>query len=164
MFIDLTDARTRIGLFMDYYNFQRSHQSLDGLVPADRFFGAAVDVRRTLDERVAANALELARQGVPKTPFYMTGQVAGQAFSVRTWFIVAAVTVGACAMLRGSAGATGVLPAVGLIAGMILVWSLLLGPQFLRQDFRQDLGHGCHPFPVPAATRQGFDQRSRSRT
>jgi hypothetical protein len=44
-------------------------------------------------------------------------------------------------MLRGSAGATGVLPAVGLIAGMILVWSLLLGPQFLRQDFRQDLGH-----------------------
>jgi len=82
VFVDLADARTRIGLFMDYYNFQRSHQSLEGLVPADRFFGAAVDVRRTLDERVAANALELARQGVPKTPFYMTGQVAGQAFSV----------------------------------------------------------------------------------
>ena len=31
---------------------------------------------------MAANALELARNGVPKSPFYMTGQVAGQAFSV----------------------------------------------------------------------------------
>jgi hypothetical protein len=31
---------------------------------------------------VAANALELARQGVAKTPFYLTGQVGGQPFSV----------------------------------------------------------------------------------
>jgi len=35
-----------------------------------------------LRARVAANALELARYGVPKPPFYMTGQVAGQSFSV----------------------------------------------------------------------------------
>ncbi len=51
-------------------------------MPADRFFGAAPDVLRTLRERVAANALELARQGAVKPPFYVTGQVAGQAFSV----------------------------------------------------------------------------------
>jgi hypothetical protein len=51
-------------------------------VPADRFFGAAAEVRRTLQARVAANALELARQGLPKQPFYLTGQVGGQAFSV----------------------------------------------------------------------------------
>jgi len=51
-------------------------------VPADRFFGAASEVRRTLQARVAANALELARQGVPKAPFYLTGQVGGQPFSV----------------------------------------------------------------------------------
>ena len=82
VFTDLDDARRRIGLFLDYYNFQRAHSSLDGLVPADRFFGAASDVLRTLRARVAANALELARQGVPKTPFYVTGQVGGQGFSV----------------------------------------------------------------------------------
>jgi hypothetical protein len=35
-----------------------------------------------LKERVAANALELARHGVPKQPFYLTGQVQGQPFSV----------------------------------------------------------------------------------
>ena len=39
-------------------------------------------VLRTLKARVAANALELARHGVPKAPFYLTGQVAGQVFSV----------------------------------------------------------------------------------
>jgi hypothetical protein len=82
VFIDLGDAQKRIGLFIDYYNFQRPHQGLDGLVPADRFFGAALAVRQTLTERVAANALELARQGLPREPFYLTGQVGGQPFSV----------------------------------------------------------------------------------
>jgi transposase InsO family protein len=82
VFIDLGDAQKRIGLFIDHYNFQRPHQGIDGLVPADRFFGAAPEVLRTLKERVAANALQLARHGVPKESFYLTGQVAGQPFSV----------------------------------------------------------------------------------
>jgi hypothetical protein len=82
VFLDLTEARTRIGHFIDHYNFQRPHQGADGLVPADRFFGAAPEVLRTLKERVAANALELARQGVPKSPFYLTGNVGGRPFSV----------------------------------------------------------------------------------
>jgi len=82
VFIDLGDAQRRIGLFIDHYNFQRPHQGIDGLVPADRFFGAASEVRRTLQARVAANALELARHGLPRAPFYLTGQVGGQPFSV----------------------------------------------------------------------------------
>ncbi len=82
VFLDLAEARTRIGHFIDHYNFQRPHQGADGLVPADRFFGAAPEVLRTLKERVAANALELARQGVPRSPFYLTGNVGGRPFSV----------------------------------------------------------------------------------
>jgi transposase InsO family protein len=82
VFLDLGDAQRRIGLFIDHYNFQRPHQGIGGLVPADRFFGAAPEVLRTLKERVAANALHLARHGVPKEPFYLTGQVAGQPFSL----------------------------------------------------------------------------------
>jgi transposase InsO family protein len=82
VFTDLGDARTRIGLFVDHYNFQRPHQGIDGSTPADRFFGAAEEVKRTLLARVAANSLELARQGVPKAPFYLTGQAGGQPFSV----------------------------------------------------------------------------------
>jgi transposase len=82
IFLDLEDARRRIGLFTDHYNFSRPHRSLDGLVPADRFFGSAPEVLKTLRARVAANALELARNGIPKKPFYITGQVGGQPFSV----------------------------------------------------------------------------------
>jgi hypothetical protein len=82
VFQDLAEARQRIGLFIDHYNFQRPHQGIDGLTPADRYFGAADEVKRTLQARVATNALELARQGVPKAPFYLTGQAGGEAFSV----------------------------------------------------------------------------------
>jgi transposase InsO family protein len=82
VFLDLGDAQRRIGLFIDHYNFQRPHRGVDGLVPADRFFGAASEVLRTLQARVAANALELARHGVPKEPLYLTGQVGGKPVSI----------------------------------------------------------------------------------
>lgn len=82
VFVDLGDARQRIGWFIDSYNFQRPHQGIDGSTPADRFFGAAEEVKKTLEARVQANALELARQGSPKAPFYLTGQAGGQPFSV----------------------------------------------------------------------------------
>ena len=72
---DLDDARRRIGLFIDHYNFQRPHQGIDGLVPADRFFAAAPQVRETLQARVAANAQDLAVQGTPRKSFYLTGRV-----------------------------------------------------------------------------------------
>ena len=75
LFLGLEDARRRIALFIDHYNFQRPHQGIAGLVPADRFFEAADEVRKTLAARVAANALELARNGVPRKPFYLTGRV-----------------------------------------------------------------------------------------
>jgi transposase InsO family protein len=82
IFQDLADARARIGLFIDWYNFQRCHRGLDGLVPADRFFQAAPTVLAVLKEQVAANALELARHGLPKKPFYVTGQVGDQSFAL----------------------------------------------------------------------------------
>lgn len=82
VFLDLADAQRRIGLFIDHYNFQRPHTALGGLVPADRFFGAAPEILKTLKARVAANALELARSGVPRAPFYLAGNAGGQPFTV----------------------------------------------------------------------------------
>jgi transposase InsO family protein len=82
VFVDMADAQRRIGLFVDHYNLQRPHQGIDGLVPADRYFGAASEVLRTMKERVSANALELARHGVPKQPLYLTGQVGGKPVSI----------------------------------------------------------------------------------
>jgi hypothetical protein len=82
VFVDLGDAQKRIGLFIDHYNFQRVHSGIEGLVPADRFFGAAAEVKQALQARVAVNALTLARQGVPRPPLYLTGQVGGQSVSI----------------------------------------------------------------------------------
>jgi transposase InsO family protein len=91
VFLDMDDARERIKHFVDYYNFQRPHQGIDGLTPADRYFEAAPEVLATMRERVAANAVELARHGKPKKPFYITGQVDGRPFSVHAegeWMIL----------------------------------------------------------------------------
>ena len=82
VFRDLGEARVRIGHFIDHYNFQRPHQGLDGLVPADRYFGAAAEVKATLAARVAANARALACEGVPAAPFYLTGQVGDRPVSL----------------------------------------------------------------------------------
>src|SRR6516165_9752783 len=53
VFLDLGDAQKRIGLFIDHYNFQRPHRGAQGLVPADRYFGAAAEVKQALAARVA---------------------------------------------------------------------------------------------------------------
>jgi transposase InsO family protein len=82
VFIDMADAQRRIGLYIDYYNFQRPHSGIGGVVPADRFFSAAPEILATLKSRAAANALALARDGVPRKPFYLTGNAGGQHFSV----------------------------------------------------------------------------------
>jgi len=78
IFQGLDDARKRIGLFIDHYNFQRTHSGIEGLVPADRYFAAAPQVLETLKARVADNALPLARNGVPRKTFYLTGRVGEQ--------------------------------------------------------------------------------------
>jgi transposase InsO family protein len=82
IFRGLDDARVRIAHFFDHYNFQRPHQGLGGLVPADRYFEAAAEVKRTLAARLKANALELARHGEPRRPFYLTGRVGGATISL----------------------------------------------------------------------------------
>ena len=81
-FRGIDDARTRIGHFVDHYNFQRPHQGLDGLVPADRFFEAESEVRKTLQARVAANARDLALHGAPRSVFYLTGRIGGESISL----------------------------------------------------------------------------------
>ena len=75
IFLGLDDARRRVGHFIDHYNFQRPHQGIEGLVPADRYFAAAPQVKETLQARVAANAHDLAVQGLPRKSFYLTGRV-----------------------------------------------------------------------------------------
>ena len=78
---DVGEARERIGHFVDHYNFHRTHQGIDGLVPADVYFAAAPEVRQTLEARVAENALDLARHGKPRKAFYLTGRMGDETVS-----------------------------------------------------------------------------------
>lgn len=82
VFRSLDEARTRVGLYIDHYNFHRPHQGLDGMTPADRYFEAEPEVLRTLRARVAANAGELARDGLPRKAFYLTGRVGDAGISL----------------------------------------------------------------------------------
>jgi transposase InsO family protein len=84
VFLGLDDARRRIGQFIDHYNFQRPHQGLEGLVPADRYVAAAPQVRETLQARVAANAEDLAVHGAPRKSFYLTGRVGDTDIALHT--------------------------------------------------------------------------------
>jgi hypothetical protein len=51
-------------------------------VRADRFFSAAPEVRKTLEERVARNAAQLARDGAPRKTFYLTGRVGDEGIAL----------------------------------------------------------------------------------
>lgn len=82
IFLGLEDARRRIGQFIDWYNFQRCHQGIEGATPADRFFAAAPEVKAALARRVAENAEELAKHGAPRKGFYLAGRVGDRAISL----------------------------------------------------------------------------------
>jgi transposase InsO family protein len=79
---DLDEARERLGHFFGHHNHYRPHESLGGMVPADRFFGVEGDVRRAVEETVAKNALRLALGEAPRRPVFLVGQIDGQAVSV----------------------------------------------------------------------------------
>ncbi|MHC4931800.1 MAG: DDE-type integrase/transposase/recombinase [Planctomycetota bacterium] len=82
VFTGLDEARERVSHFVDFYNFRRTHQGIEGMVPADRFFEAAPEVKAALEKRVAANAEAIAKSGAPKEPFYLTGKVGDEPVSL----------------------------------------------------------------------------------
>jgi RNA-directed DNA polymerase len=57
-FADRDEAKRRLDAFFDELNHRRAHMGIDGLTPADRFFGRADRVLATID------AISRKRQGV----------------------------------------------------------------------------------------------------
>ena len=65
---------------------------------------------------------------------------AGQGFSKRVWFILIWLAIVMVFAMRGLAGnGDSLLPVVGGAAAMVGVWVILIGPQMVRQDLRQDI-------------------------
>jgi ABC-2 type transport system permease protein len=121
------------------------------------FEEASVEVSRRLAEKVAAvragNWQAAQRQPKRRRPPFTLGPLgppaiavlwknlisAGQAFTMRVWLSLAVFAVCASLGFGQAGGSSGVQPVLGTIAAMLMGWALLLGPQLLRQDFRQDL-------------------------
>jgi hypothetical protein len=64
---------------------------------------------------------------------------AGQAFSLRTWILLGVIGITVSMAVSQSSARTDLGTAIGLICCGFIVWSLFVGPQVMRQDFRQDL-------------------------
>src|SRR5512136_2654131 len=77
------EARERIRHWVQYYNHKRPHQGIGGLCPADRFFEIQVELKKTIEQGIADNVLEMALRGKPKEPFYMVGRMEGQSVVLR---------------------------------------------------------------------------------
>jgi transposase InsO family protein len=77
-FNSFEDAHDRIQQWIKYYNHKRPHLGIGGLCPADRYFEVHTELRKTIENGVAENALELALRGQPRSPFYMVGRMEGQ--------------------------------------------------------------------------------------
>jgi hypothetical protein len=64
---------------------------------------------------------------------------AGQAFSLRFWILLAVIGISISMVVSQSSARADLGTAIGLICAGFVVWSLIVGPQVMRQDFRQDL-------------------------
>ena len=121
------------------------------------FEEASVEASRKLAETVAAvragnwrgtrkppkrkrSPFKLRSMGPPAVALLWKNLIsAGQAFSLRMWLSLAVFAVCASVGIGQVSGRSGLRAALGMIAAMLMAWSLLLGTQLLRQDFRQDL-------------------------
>lgn len=133
------------------------------------FEEASVEASKKLAEKIAAvraGNWQARRQTVKgkKDPFRLrpTGPApvallwknlisAGQAFSMRFWVLIGVVAVSIALSVGVTSPHGGIPSAFGFIAAIFILWSLLLGPQLLRQDFRQDIASAevLKTFPLP---------------
>ena len=82
-FASFEDAEERIRQWVKYYNHKRPHQGIGGLCPADRYFEIQGELRKTIEQGIQENLLEMALRGKPRLPFYMVGRMEGQSVVLR---------------------------------------------------------------------------------
>jgi transposase InsO family protein len=82
-FASFEDASNRIRQWVKYYNHKRPHQGIGGLCPADRYFEIQSELRKTIEQGIQDNLLEMALRGKPRLPFYMVGRMEGQSVVLR---------------------------------------------------------------------------------
>lgn len=82
-FESFENAVERVKQWVKYYNHKRPHQGIGGLCPADRYFEIQTELRKTIEQGIKENLLEMALRGKPRLPFYMVGRMEGQSVVLR---------------------------------------------------------------------------------
>ena len=76
------EAQSKIGEYVEYYNFKRPHQGIDNLMPSDRFYRVDGQVKQI----IAANTAKVEEQSGPiaeyKPPTYIVGNIGGKELRV----------------------------------------------------------------------------------
>ena len=121
------------------------------------FEEASVDLSRKLADRLAAvrsgrwpsgsktarpkrPPFELRPTGLPAVALLWKNLIAaGQLFTIRFWLMLLWLAVVASFAVSAAVQETGLLTAISFLCLMLIVMSLLIGPQVVRHDFRQDL-------------------------
>ena len=72
------EAEAKIGEYIEYYNFKRPHQGIGNLIPSDRYYGVAGQVKQIIAGNTAAvqEALPTAAGYTP--PTYLVGNIGGK--------------------------------------------------------------------------------------
>jgi transposase InsO family protein/transposase-like protein len=76
------EAKDKIGEYIEYYNFKRPHQGIGNLMPSDRFYGVADQVKQIVESNTAK--LEEATVPAPAytPPTYIVGNIGGRELRV----------------------------------------------------------------------------------
>jgi hypothetical protein len=83
---------------------------------------------------------KLAATGPPPVALLWKNLIsAGQSFTWRIWIIIVIMAVAMYIGLGKNPHSSELFTGMAIVAGSILGWSLLVGPQLVRQDLRQDL-------------------------
>jgi hypothetical protein len=121
------------------------------------FEEASVEASRALAEKLAAARsgnwqrasgnvkaarapFDLAATGLPAIGFAWKNMIAARGvMNMRLWVVLLAMGLGLLIGMSQTGRSGSVAAFVMLILGVLFIWTMILGPQFLRQDFRQDL-------------------------
>ncbi|MEK6529084.1 MAG: IS481 family transposase [Nitrospirota bacterium] len=77
------DLQEKLKDWINYYNFKRPHQGIDGLVPADRFYGIEKQMKETMQEgAVMVKEAKAAEPDKQKKTMYLVGRIGGQEIRV----------------------------------------------------------------------------------
>lgn len=76
------EAQSKIGEFIEYYNFKRPHQGIANMTPSDRYFRVADQVKQMVEENTAKVEEQKAPAPDYAAPAYLVGNLGGKELRV----------------------------------------------------------------------------------